>query len=252
MSSETQPRLPLHQDDATNDTTRAFSLYDKIISIALFLVTPPFGAVMLIFACLFLGTRGLVFGATVLTLWECLTRTVPEDAPSFLRSLIDTQTTNMIGGIVLGTLIGLALATTYLSQRRIPLGVSKLGPQRALPYIASDRRRDASASWEYRGDKPIVVCAGIVVGSATVPIGWLVVQYFGWEIKEIPTDPTRPVLIGTLGALLGTALEVRRERTCRAAAEKKSAEEATQAANSVTMAKREAGEEILERKDSVV
>lgn len=248
MSSETQPRLPLHQDDATNDTTRAFSLYDKIISIALFLITPPFMAVMFIFACLFLGTRGLVFSVPALTLWEYLTRTIPEDAPSFLRSLMDTQTTNMIGGIVLGTFIGLAFATTRLSQRFIPLGVSKLGPQRTLPYIAYNRR----SAWEYRGDKPIVVCVGIVVGSATVPIGWLAVQYFGWEIKEIPTDPTRPVLIGTLGALLGTAFEVRRERTCRAAAEKKSAEEAAQAANSVTMAKREAAEEISERKDSVV
>ena len=139
---------------------------------------------------------------------------------------------------MIGFLIGIILSITYISERSLPMGVRRLGPQRRLPYISSDVKK--GAPWRYRGDSTLVVCMGVLLGSAAVPIGYCAMRQWGWVLEDVPEDPTRPILIGCLGALCSTAFEFKRERDCQAAEEKKIADGATQVTDSrVTASEKE-------------
>ena len=124
---------------------------------------------------------------------------------------------------MIGSLIGIILSATYISERRLPMGVRRLGPQRRLPYISSDVKK--GTPWRYRGDSTIVVCMGLLLGSAAVPVAYCAMHQWGWVLEDVPEDPTRPILIGCLGALCSTVLEFKRGGDCQAAEEKKIADE---------------------------
>ncbi|KAI0086319.1 hypothetical protein BDY19DRAFT_354359 [Irpex rosettiformis] len=199
-------------------TGNVFSMSDKLTSITLFLLTPLFMVVMFTFCSIMLTIRGLPFGLIILTIWEHATHTVPNDAPSFFRAMLDTSQIGIIGSVTIGTLIGVVTSIVYLARANVPVGIRSLAPQRRLPYISSDGKK--GVPWQYRGDAPIVVCAGIVIGSATVPVAYCAMRQWGWTLKNVPEDATRPTLIAFLGALCSTIVEYGRARSQRADEEK--------------------------------
>ena len=135
--------LPTNNNATGHEPLTAFKLSDKIISITLFLLTPLFMVIMFAFCCIALAARGLPFGLVALISWEYAFHTTPSDAPSFWRTLLGTQQTVIIGGCMIGFLIGIILSITYISERSLPMGVRRLGPQRRLPYISSDVKKGA-------------------------------------------------------------------------------------------------------------
>lgn len=240
MTTKVQSRLPLHNDDASSPPR----VYNKFISIGLFALAP---VIMTMFVCDILALRGIPLGFIVITLWENVTHTVPEDAPSFWRTLFGTVEICIFGADILGVVIGLVLSTYCLLIRYSPIN---LGPQRILPVMSS--ARETATSWQYRGDKPSVICAGVFIGSAAVPALYLAMRCFGWDTgKAWPSDPTRPFQIASLGAVCGTIVEALRDRAARAEAERKLAEEAAEAASKVVMVRWAAGAE-MESNTSVV
>lgn len=241
MTTKVQSQLPSHDDDASSSPPRASNLFNEIISICLFVL------IMTMFYCNILALRGIPLGFIVITLWENVTHTVPEDAPSFWRTLFGTVEICVFGADILGILIGLVLSTCCLLIRYSPIN---LGPQRIIPVMSS--ARETATSWQYRGDKPSVICAGVSVGSAAVPALYFAMRYFGWDTgKAWPSDPTRPFQIASLGAVCGTIVEALRDRATRAKAERKLAEDAAEAENKVVMVRWTAGAEI-ESNTSVV
>lgn len=195
-----------------------------------------------IYRCLGISAEGALLALGLITLWEYGICTALEYRPTFWQMLLGILATSLIGGVILGTPVSLAFAAVYLSQRYVPITLHKIAPRMSLPYLSSRK----SAPWEYRGDKRVAIYAGIVLGSANVPVGYLVLRYFGWELNEVPHDPIRPALAAMVGVLLSAIMRAEGGKQ-RRAEEKKLAEEAAKAANSVMKAKSTAEEQILEK-----
>ncbi|KAI0689123.1 hypothetical protein BC835DRAFT_275193 [Cytidiella melzeri] len=192
----------------------AFTLRDKLTAAALFMLTPLFITTMFSFACVMLATRGLAFAIIAFAVRDLVMGSEPSlaaFASSFIQGYMSVSLVSVLGSGLLGATIGVIFSIVYLVNGNVPNGVRALAPMN-LPYITPGKGQ----SFQYRGDSIPVVCAGIIVGSVSVPLGYAAIRCFGWKLDQVVEDPTRPVLIGILGAFLGTALEHRRERAARA------------------------------------
>ncbi|KAI0818924.1 hypothetical protein BC629DRAFT_686944 [Irpex lacteus] len=126
MTTKVQSRLPLHDDDASSPPR----VYNKFISIGLFALAP---VIMTMFLCDILALRGIPLGFIVITLWENVTHTVPEDAPSFWRTLFGTVEICIFGADILGIVIEAFLSCLPQGKQRLHGSTGVTNRQLSVP-----------------------------------------------------------------------------------------------------------------------
>ncbi|KAI0340580.1 hypothetical protein BDW22DRAFT_384756 [Trametopsis cervina] len=236
----------VHQSDAQapSSTPTALTRAEKARLYLLYAISPAFLVTATAALGICLSIRGIAFSLIAVFLWDLAVGTFPSlsaTVDALLRGNTESIGCAGMGGALIGAVVGLGLSVYYIWNRSLPAMFARFMPRAMQDRASVVTGGQKVSGYKYQGDHPAVVCAGLVVGSVAVPLGYVLQQSSEAMIDMTKSSLVRVATIGVLGAVIGTTCEASRERGCRAKVAAKQAEEE---------AKKEASGDDNEKKDA--